>query len=180
MEFFIHIFKIFICFSYFCTESSLLCVDLCWLWRAGLLSPVVAAPHCRGFSRCRALAVGAGSVAAVCRLQSSDSAVAAHGLAALRHVASSRARDWTRVCCIGRQVLIHCTTREALFIYFGCELLIRCMICKYLFPFSRLPSHFLDGFLCTETFSFDVEDLVLNHIAFYYSSVSVFQKWMAM
>ena len=152
-------------------------MDLCWLWRAGLLSPAVTAPLCCGFSRCPALAVGAGSVAAVCRLQSSDSAA---GLAALRHVASSWARDRTRVCCIGRQVLIHCTTREALFIYFGCELLIRCMICKYLFPFSRLPSHFLDGFLCTETFPFDVEDLVLNHIAFYYSSVSVFQKWMAM
>ena len=34
------------------------------------------------------------------------------GLVALQHVESSRARDQTRVPHIGRQVLIHCTTRE--------------------------------------------------------------------
>ena len=36
------------------------------------------------------------------------------GLVALRHVGSSRARARTRVPCIGRQILNHCTTREAL------------------------------------------------------------------
>ena len=35
------------------------------------------------------------------------------GLVALWHVGSSLIRDWTRVLCIGRPVLIHWTTREA-------------------------------------------------------------------
>ena len=34
------------------------------------------------------------------------------GLVALRHVGSSRTRAQTRVPCIGRQILIHCATRE--------------------------------------------------------------------
>ena len=36
------------------------------------------------------------------------------GLAALQHVGSSQTRDRTCVPCIGRQILIHCTTREVL------------------------------------------------------------------
>ena len=36
------------------------------------------------------------------------------GLAAPRHVGSSQARARTRVPCIGRQILNHCATREAL------------------------------------------------------------------
>ena len=36
------------------------------------------------------------------------------GLVAPRHVGSSRTRARTRVPCVGRQVLNHCTTREAL------------------------------------------------------------------
>ena len=35
------------------------------------------------------------------------------GLAAPRHVGSSQTRARTRVPCIGRQILNHCTTREA-------------------------------------------------------------------
>ena len=31
---------------------------------------------------------------------------------------SSRTRDWTHIPCIGRRILNHCTTREALTIYF--------------------------------------------------------------
>ena len=37
------------------------------------------------------------------------------GLVALRHVASSQTRDRTYVPCIGRQILIHCTTREVFY-----------------------------------------------------------------
>ena len=37
------------------------------------------------------------------------------GLVAPRHVGSSLSRAQTRVPCIGRQILNHCTTREALF-----------------------------------------------------------------
>ena len=36
------------------------------------------------------------------------------GLVALRHVGSSRTRDRTCVPCIGRRILNHCATREAL------------------------------------------------------------------
>ena len=37
------------------------------------------------------------------------------GLVAPRHVGSSQSRARTHVSCIGRQILNHCTTREALF-----------------------------------------------------------------
>ena len=37
------------------------------------------------------------------------------GLVAPRHVGSSRTRARTRVSCIGRRILNHCATREALF-----------------------------------------------------------------
>ena len=37
-----------------------------------------------------------------------------HGLVVLRLVESSQIRDWTCVPCIGRGILIHCTTREVL------------------------------------------------------------------
>ena len=40
------------------------------------------------------------------------------GLVAPRHVGSSQTRARTHVPCIGRQILNHCTTREALFAYF--------------------------------------------------------------
>ena len=36
------------------------------------------------------------------------------GLVTLWHVGSSQIRDWTRVSCIGRQILYHWTTKEAL------------------------------------------------------------------
>ena len=35
------------------------------------------------------------------------------GLVALQHVTSSPPRDWTRVSCLGRQILYHWATREA-------------------------------------------------------------------
>ena len=39
------------------------------------------------------------------------------GLAAPQHVGSSQTRDQTHVSCIGRRILIHCTTREARYIF---------------------------------------------------------------
>ena len=39
------------------------------------------------------------------------------GLLAPQHMGSSRIRDWTHVPCIGRQILIHCTTKEVLFYF---------------------------------------------------------------
>ena len=46
-------------------------------------------------------------------LSSCSSRSLEHGLSSLRHVESSRTRDRTFVPCIGRWILIHCTTREA-------------------------------------------------------------------
>ena len=41
------------------------------------------------------------------------------GLVAPRHVGSSQTRAQTRVPCIGRQILNHCATREALEQFFA-------------------------------------------------------------
>ncbi|XP_066880499.1 phospholysine phosphohistidine inorganic pyrophosphate phosphatase isoform X4 [Kogia breviceps] len=61
------------------------------------------ASHCCGFSRCGARAPDA---------QAQRPWLT--GPAALRHVGSSRTGARTRVPCIGRRTLNHCTTREAL------------------------------------------------------------------
>ena len=45
------------------------------------------------------------------------------GLVAPRHVGSSQTRDRTRVPCIGRWILNHCATREALNHYFVFQIL---------------------------------------------------------
>ena len=45
-------------------------------------------------------------------LQSRGSVAVVHSLAPPWHVESSQTRDRTRVPCIGRQIPIHCTTRE--------------------------------------------------------------------
>ena len=50
------------------------------------------------------------SVAAAHRLLSTVSVVVVHRLSCPRHVESSGTRDQTCVLCIGRRVLIHCTT----------------------------------------------------------------------
>ena len=75
--------------------------DLSWLQRRA---------HCGGFSCCGAQALGTWA-----------SVVAAHGLSSCdtwlrcsRHVESSCTRDRTHIPCIGRWILIHCTTREVL------------------------------------------------------------------
>ena len=58
------------------------------------------------------------------------------GFSCPRHVKSSQIRDWTHVPCIGRQILIHCTTREVLFISF------------FFFNFIYKWLHVLFVFLC--------------------------------
>ena len=66
-----------------------------------------------------------GSAVVARRLQSSGSVVVAHGLSCSAHVGSSRTSSFycsnearTHVPCIGRQILNHCITREALFASF--------------------------------------------------------------
>ena len=51
-------------------------------------------------------------------LQSTGSVIVAHGLLALKHVGSPQIRDQTCVSCIGRQILYHWATREALLFIF--------------------------------------------------------------
>ena len=63
--------------------------------------------HRRGFSCCRAEALGARASVVVARGLSCSAACG------IFHVGSSRARARTRVPCIGRRILNHCATREA-------------------------------------------------------------------
>ena len=57
------------------------------------------------------------------------------GLVALWHVESSWTRAQTRVPCIGRRILNHCATREAL-IPFYCQITVHCMdIQHFVYPF---------------------------------------------
>ena len=52
------------------------------------------------------------------------SIVVVQGSVALWHVESSQSRDWTSVPCIGRKILIHCTTMEVLVPYFHLQFLL--------------------------------------------------------
>ena len=73
------------------------------LWHAGAtLHRGARASHCRGLSCCGAQAPDAQA-----------QQLWRTGPAAPRHVGSSQTRARTRVPCIDRQTLNHCTTREA-------------------------------------------------------------------
>ena len=72
------------------------------------------------------------------------------GLVATRHVGSSQTRAQTRVPCIGRRILNHCTTREALRWYFSVLLI------TLWSPFERYFSLF------SRTF----EQLLINYTGF--------------
>ena len=92
--------------------SLLLLMAFFWLWWAGATLPWAAwASLCSGFSYCGAQAHGLFG----CSWQALERGLSGCGtcaLVALRHVRSSRTRDWTCVPCIGRWILIHCTTGE--------------------------------------------------------------------
>ena len=89
--------------------------SLQYLWLMGL--------ELAGFSTCGSWALQASVLVAgrlsscgtwAQQLQHADSVVAVNRLSCSLAVASSRTRYWTCVSCIGRQILIHCTTREVL------------------------------------------------------------------
>ena len=91
--------------------SSLRCVGFALRWLLLLQS---TGSRCAGFSSCGTWAQQlwlAGSRAQAQLLWRRD-------LVAPRHVRSSRTRVGTRVPCIGRRILNHCATREALFLNF--------------------------------------------------------------
>ena len=111
--FFLNLFNL---FTFGCVGCSLLRVGFLQLWRAGATLCCGAwASRCGGFSCCRARALGAqakqlwlaGSRAQAQQLWRT-------GLVASWHVGSSRTRAQTHVPCIGRRILNHCATREAL------------------------------------------------------------------
>ena len=90
--------------------------------RALLSSSSACASHCGGFSCCQARLQRAWSSAVVARgLSSCSSQALEHRLNSCGVWApvlcsvweSSLIRDWTRVSCIGRQILYHWATRKA-------------------------------------------------------------------
>ena len=117
-------------FIFSCAGSLLLGKAFCSFGEGGLLSAVVqrlliAASPAVGYSPWHAV------VFSGCHT----------GLVALRHVRSSWTGDWTRVPCTGRQFLIHCVTREVLFIYsFSVSLFWH--VIKYLTPILQLRMNY--------------------------------------
>ena len=90
-------------FIYGCVGSPFLCEVFLQLRQAGVtLHRGAWVSHCRGLSCCGAQAPDAQA-----------QQLWLTGLVAPRHVGSSQTRGRTRVPCIGRQILNHCTTREA-------------------------------------------------------------------
>ena len=97
-------FYLFILFIYGCVGSSFLYEGFLQLRQAGAtLHCGARASHYRGLSCCGAQAPDAQA-----------QQLWLTGLVALQHVGSSQTRARTRVPCIGRQILNHCATREAL------------------------------------------------------------------
>ena len=73
----------------------------------------VQALHCGGISYCKAQALGSWASGVVAQgLQPEGSGVVCRGIDDPRHVESPWTRDRIYVPCIGRWILIHCTTRE--------------------------------------------------------------------
>ena len=97
-----------------CIGSSLLCAGFLQLRPAGATVHCSAwASHCGGFSCCGAWA----QARSLQQLRLVGSRAQAQqlwrtGLVAPWHVGSSRTMARTRVPCIGRWILNHCTTRE--------------------------------------------------------------------
>ena len=101
--FFLFLFLFIYLFIYGCIGSSFLCEGFLLLRQVGAtLHRDARASHHRGLSRCGAQAPDAQA-----------QQLWLTGPAAPRHVGSSQTRARTRVPCIGRQTLNHCTTREA-------------------------------------------------------------------
>ena len=95
---------IYVLFIYGCVGSSFLCEGFLQLRRVGAtLHRGARASHYRGLSCCGAQAPDAQA-----------QQLWLTGLVALQHVGSSQTGARTRVPCIGRQILNHCATREAL------------------------------------------------------------------
>ena len=107
-------------FIFGCVESSFLCEGFLQLRRVGAtLHRGARACHYRGLSCCGAQVPDA-------QAQS----LWLTGPVAPRHVGSSQTRARTRVPCIGRQILNHCATREALDLIIGVFVELSRNICR--------------------------------------------------
>ena len=97
--------KMILLFTFGCAGCLLLQEGFLQVRRGGATLCLGAqASHCRGFTCCGAWA-----------LEHRHSSFRCMGLTVRRPVRSSWTRDGTCVACTGRQIPIHCTTREALF-----------------------------------------------------------------
>ena len=91
------------------------------------------------------------------------------GLAAPQHVGSSRTRAQTHVLCIGRRILKHCATREALINAFITKKKCQELIFEpslYIRSGCGGVSHCYVGFVysCSNTLSLFLEDLLLEYL----------------
>ena len=122
-------------FFFGCVGSSFLCEGFLQLRQAGATPHRGArASHCRGLSCCRAQAPDAQA-----------QQLWLTGLAAPRHVGSSRIGTRTHVPCIGRRTPNHWATREALEHNFLKELFISHWV--FLSPLSNISLLYMQGFI---------------------------------
>ena len=118
------IFNLFYLFIFGCIGLLLLCVGFLQLWWVGAtLGYGAQASHCGGSSLLlsmgsRCVGFSSCSMQAPCLWLGGPRAqppwLCHMCLVALQHVGSSQTRARTCVPCIGRQILNHCATREAL------------------------------------------------------------------
>ena len=133
-------------FIFGCVGSSFLCEGFLQLRRVGAtLHRGAWASHYHGLSCCGAEAPDAQA-----------QQLWLTGPVAPRHVVSSQTRARTRVPCIGRRILNHCATREALSLHFiaACPLSMCCVKTLFWvlsFPNPRLLcSHQAPGMVTSE------------------------------
>ena len=121
----------------------------CWLPLCRLFLVAESGDCCllqfRRLSCCQARVLG--TQAPVCAAQTQD--LWYMGLAAPRHVESSRIRDRTSVFCIGRLILIYCTNRKVSkespkILFKACPSLQMCSA-----PYSIIPQIFTNHQSCT-------------------------------
>ena len=110
-------------FFFFLTLGLFIYLWLCWVFVSVRGLSLVAASGGHSSSRCAGLSLSQPLLLQSTGSRRAGSVVWLTGPVAPRHVGSSQTRARTRVPCIGRQILNHCATREAL-IYFFFELVI--------------------------------------------------------
>ena len=104
MIFIVFYLSTFYLFIYFC---------LCWVFVSVRGLSLVVASGGHSSSRCAGLSLSQPLLLRSTGSRHTGSVVVAHGPSCSAHVGSSQTRARTRVPCISRHILNHCTTREA-------------------------------------------------------------------